>query len=341
MSAFYAELQELQQLVESLPRHVQVEQLCQIQVGPSSLPVYAIDLAPHLDPSAPVLAYFGGVHGLEVIGSKILLSHLSSLCVALSWDSHLANLLERLRVVLVPIVNPAGVLLRSRSNQNGVDLMRNAPIESDELRSRFWLFRGHRFSRRLPWYRGELSAPMEIEAQAVCDFVRKVLFPSRFSLALDVHSGFMGQDRIWFPYARTRRLFPDAAEVLALKEVLDATYPSHRYIIEPQSVHYTTHGDLWDYLYDEHRQQERAGLFLPLTLELSSSAWLRNRPTQIFSRRGMFHPSRQHEVVRLLRRHAHFLELMMRLVDSHDKWLPTQGLRRTQLAERAIAIWGA
>jgi hypothetical protein len=30
------------------------------------------------------------------------------------------------------------------------------------------------------------------------------------------------------------------------------------YVIEPQSVQYTTHGDLWDYMYDMSRQDDGA-----------------------------------------------------------------------------------
>jgi hypothetical protein len=308
--------------------------------GSSILPLYAIDLGPDLPRETPVVAYFGGVHGLESIGSKILLAHLSSLRAALSWDSALSDLLRRVRVVFVPIVNPSGVLFRRRSNANGVDLMRNSPVESREIASSFHLFRGHRLSPRLPWYRGADHAPMEPEVRAVTDFVRRVVFPSPFALALDVHSGFFGRDRLWFPYAHTRRLFPNAAELLALKDVLDDTYPNHRYVIQPQSTQYTTHGDLWDYLYDRQRAENPAGIFLPLTLELGASSWFKKNPSQLlFDRRGLFHPVKEHRVQRLLRRHAHLLEFVMRLGASYERWIPRDATHRTQLTARAHAMW--
>ena len=104
---------------------------------------------------------------------------------------------------------------------------------------------------------------MEVEAQTRCDFVAKEMLQSKVSVAVDVHSGFGTRDRIWFPYARTRKPFPDLVEVFALKNLLDRTYPNHVYIVEPQSKQYTTHGDLWDHLYDENRKNENAGFFLP------------------------------------------------------------------------------
>jgi hypothetical protein len=42
---------------------------------------------------------------------------------------------------------------------------------------------------------------MEKEAQALCRVVDQHLFNSPLSIALDLHSGFGIQDRLWFPYA--------------------------------------------------------------------------------------------------------------------------------------------
>ena len=52
-------------------------------------------------------------------------------------------------------------------------------------------------------------------------------------------------DRIWFPYAHTRRPIEHLAELHALSTVFEASHVHHRYVIEPQSRQYLAHGDLW------------------------------------------------------------------------------------------------
>jgi murein tripeptide amidase MpaA len=49
------------------------------------------------------------------------------LLVRFSWDRILRDTLDRVRLVFVPLVNPGGMLLGTRSNPCGVDLMRNGP----------------------------------------------------------------------------------------------------------------------------------------------------------------------------------------------------------------------
>ena len=58
---------------------------------------------------------------------------------------------------------------------------------------------------------------METEADAVCRFVRREIFPSRVALSVDVHSGYGTMDRFWFPYARTRHPFPNLPEAFGVK----------------------------------------------------------------------------------------------------------------------------
>jgi hypothetical protein len=90
----------------------------------------------------------------------------------------------------------------TRSNGRGVDLMRNAPLDSNE--KTIWLGGGHRISSLLPWYRGKAGDAMEIEAQSLCDYITNEVLPTPFSLILDCHSGFGFRNQIWFPYAKSR-----------------------------------------------------------------------------------------------------------------------------------------
>lgn len=333
----FPELDELERLIYRHESRLRVQVPVRVRHQRQRFPVYALELGSS-DPAAPAIGFFGGVHGNERIGTKVVLAFLHSLLEALRWDEHTQALLEKLRILFVPIVNPVGMLRSTRSNGAGVDLMRNAPVDSA---SASWLIGGQRLSRHLPWYRGPAGA-MQPEAQAVVDLVRGLLQPAPFSLALDCHSGFGARDRIWFPYAHTRAPFPHLAEVFALRNLFRINYPHHvMYRIEPQADNYMTHGDLWDYLYEQGRQaadQSTSRLFLPLTLEIGSWLWVRKNPSQLFRREGLFNPLVPHRRRRILRTHLLFMDFLLRAVASWRNWLPEQQ-ERDELAMRARQHW--
>ena len=327
-----AELDELNQILDEGGAGLDVISLG--EVGEQRLPIHAITLG-NPDPAVPAIAFVGGIHGLERIGSQVVIAYLRTLVSRLRWDSTLHHQLERVRLLFVPLVNPGGFLLRTRANPNGVDLMRNAPIDAHEKVP--FLIGGQRLSRRLPWYRGPLAGTMEAESLALCRVVRKELLVHRFSMAIDCHSGFGIDDRIWFPFAHTRAPIPHLAQMHALMEILDQTYSHHRYIFEPQSLQYLTHGDLWDYLYLESLKNEDH-VFLPLTLEMGSWLWVRKNLKQAFSRHGMFNPLAGHRHRRVLRRHLFWLEFMTRAAGSQDLWMPS-GEQREEHHRRAMRRW--
>ena len=99
-----------------------------------------------------------------------------------------------MRLVFMLIVNPRGMLRGTRANANGIDLMRNGPIDSTERVP--FMIGGQRISPRLPWYQGSRGTPMEAESQALCLVVEEELLTREFSLALDCHSGFGLNDRL-------------------------------------------------------------------------------------------------------------------------------------------------
>src|SRR5262249_2865362 len=156
------------------------------------------------------------------------------------------------------------------------------------------------------------------EAQAVVDFVRDEMFEADAALSLDVHSGFGAIDRLWYPYAKQRFGFPRAGEARRLGELLTRTYPNHVYRIEPQSHAYTTHGDLWDYIFDAHPGHN---FYLPWTLEMGSWAWVRKNPSQMLSRSGLFHPQKPHRHRRILRRHLVLFDFLWRAIDNYAAWI--------------------
>lgn len=331
----FPELDVLQALIQRAGSRVRSDIVCEVDVAGEKLPVHCVELG-NPSPDVPAVGFFGGIHGVERIGTQVLLAFLHTLIERLDWDDTLSQLLEKLRLVFMPLTNPGGMRLRTRANPAGVDLMRNAPIDADHDVS--FLLGGQRWSSTLPWYRGRKGEPMQPEAQAVFRVVEQRLLPHVFSLSLDCHSGFGAKDRIWFPYARTRQPIDCLPEIYALRGMFRSTHPYHSmYVIEPQARQYTTHGDLWDYLYD-HSRAASPHPFIPLTLEMGSWLWVKKRPAQLFSVLGMFNPVAPHRHQRILRQHLLFLDFLMRAAGSHQRWRPADSLRPA-LREAALAYW--
>jgi len=329
------ELEELQRLIELGGAHLTPQVMCKVQQGSHEFDVLAITMG-NPDPSAPAIGFFGGVHGLERIGAEVVLAYLGSLVQRLKWDSLMHRMLEDVRMVFMPLVNPGGLWQGTRANPHGVDLMRNAPIEA--LEPVPFLIGGQRLSAALPWYRGPAGQPMQDESYALCQVVAHELLQSPFSAAIDCHSGFGVQDRIWFPYAHTVKPIEHLAEMHALHRIFDQTHAHHRYVFEPQSVHYLAHGDLWDHLYLQGRERFPAHTFLPLTLEMGSWIWVKKNPRQLFSRHGIFNPLIAHRQQRVLRRHMALLDFMVRAVASHTRWQLSEQERDLH-HRQALARW--
>jgi hypothetical protein len=327
------ELLELERVIEAAGSHAQCEVACRVAHDGRALPVYAVTLG-NPDRSLPAVGYFGGVHGLERIGSRVVIAFLASLVMRLAWDAALRHLLERMRLVFMPILNPAGMLRGTRANPNGVDLMRNSPV--DCLEPVPLLVGGQRISPGLPWYRGAAGAPMEPESRALCEWVERELGHRPFALALDCHSGFGMRDRLWFPYAHRRSPMPRLPELHALHEIFVQSHAQHPYVFEPQSRQYLAHGDLWDHLV--LRSESEAGVFLPLTLEMGSWLWVKKNPRQLFSRHGIFNPLIAHREQRVLRRHAPLLDFVLRATAGHALWLPRADARERH-RRAALALW--
>lgn len=329
------ELEALERVIELGQGRLQSRVACEVGLPSRALyPVYVITMG-NPAPDVPAVGYFGGVHGLERIGAQVVIAYLHSLVMRLQWDSTLHQQLEAVRLVFMPIVNPGGMALGTRANPNGVDLMRNAPVEAAE--SVPFLVGGQRISSGLPWYRGQKGKPMERENQAVCEVVSTELLTHEFSLSVDCHSGFGARDRLWFPFAHKRAPIAHLAEMQALKSIFVQSHSHHRYVIEPQSQQYLAHGDLWDYLYLQASAQPQR-LFLPLTLEMGSWLWVKKNPRQLFSRHGIFNPLIEHRQQRVLRQHHVLLDFLSRAACGHRLWLPTPESRPMHHAQ-ALQDW--
>jgi hypothetical protein len=296
-------------------RLINVEELLVIKDQEQRYPIHSVVIGP-TEGNIPTFGIYGGVHGLERIGGQVAISFLHSVAAQLMWDKGLNNFFKEARIVSIPIINPGGLARFTRSNLNGVDLMRNAPIEA---LNPLPLVSGHRISPLLPYFRGKEGAPMELENQVLFDFIKKFHFSSEFSISLDVHSGFGFRDQIWYPYAKSTEQFPQLAETQKVLNIFEETVPHHVYKIEPQSKNYVVNGDVWDYFFDQHFYDTERGsrIFIPLTLELGSWSWVKKNPLQLFSKLGLFNPVKGHRFSRTMRRHLLLLDFFRRIVKNN------------------------
>ena len=325
MSQYLPEFVEFERLIQisqnQLGHSVRCDVLAEVPMNSQKhslthIPIKALSCGSQ-NPEDPVFLLVGGVHGLERIGAQVVLSLLSTFIEMATWDKVTQEQLQRMRFVFIPLLNPVGTFLKTRSNYRGVDLMRNAPVEGDSHTT--WLVGGQRYSSKLPWFRGQKDR-LEIESQALFDFLSTQLFSAKKMISLDVHSGFGVRDRLWFPYAKTTVPFAGLSEVVSFKNLLDRTYPNHFYQIEPQAKNYTTHGDLWDYFYDQYRLINPEGFYLPLTLEMGSWLWVKKNPMQLFSLLGPFNPMIAHRKQRILRRHQTLFDFIQWSLVSDHTW---------------------
>ncbi|MES2855728.1 MAG: DUF2817 domain-containing protein [Bdellovibrionota bacterium] len=331
------ELVTLERLLKTISGKARVSTEATVSYDGIDFPIHSIVIGSE-DKTAPTLGVFGGVHGLERIGSEVVIAWLQSISEIMNWDETFNERLKTSRIVLMPIVNPIGMYLTKRANGNGVDLMRNSTVTADQPA---FLLGGQTYSKNLPWFRGQTEsyAQMEVESRALCDLVKREIFPAKTSLTIDVHSGFGSIDRLWFPYAKTVKPPPNLTEITALKRVFDRSYPNHIYRIEPQAKQYTTHGDLWDYLFDLHRETNPKATYIPWTLELGSWVWLKKNPRQLFSSLGAFNPIQPHRLQRILRRHLTLFDFFHRATISPAPWTRFDEETRRGLERRALDLW--
>lgn len=331
----FPEMDDLESLIESFGAAARSRVVAHVRHKEKVYPLYCLSIGSP-DPEAPSMGYFAGAHGLEKIGAEVVLAYMHTLLELLRWDRQFQERLKHSRIVFMPIVNPVGIVNRTRSNGNGVDLIRNSPLEAEESGGGF--YRGHRITPKLPYYRGS-EGVLETEIKALYQVLEEELLPSKVSLAVDVHSGFGAKDRFWFPYAHSRQPFPYLSEAYAIKELLDQTYPHHFYAFEPMSRQYTIHGDPWDHVFLEHRKTKDHGFFVPFTLEMGSWNWLKKNPMQLLSKNGVFDPILPHRRRRILRRHLNLFDFLHRLILSPKAWLYQSQNVRDENIRKARELW--
>jgi hypothetical protein len=332
------DLRKLGRMVEEeslLKDFVYFETLAEIDFNNEKYPIFSFTIGSQ-DPEAPSLFITGGIHGLERVGAQLAWSLLKTTLDRLLWDKSLQQLFKSTRLVIIPLSNPVGFINYKRSNGNNVDLMRNSPVVSTERVP--FLLGGHRYSKMLPWYQGEINI-LEKENQAIYDKFIKIGQQSKCVVAVDFHSGFGMKDRLWFPYSYTSSPFDQLAELTALTLLFEETHPYHVYKIEPQSKGYLINGDLWDYLYLELKKINPNVIFIPLTLEMGSWTWVRKNPLQLFSKQGIFNPVKAHRLKRTYRRHHLLYDFLIKAIHSHTVWSQLDPQTRNNYNNAGLSRW--
>lgn len=296
--------------LKNLSHHARVKTYASVFDKNASYPLISVSYG---STNKPTLLVTGGVHGLERIGAQVALSLLDVFENRLQWDKHLEQLLQHIQVVFVPMVNPVGLKNFTRANGNGVDLMRNAPVTATDKVP--FLAGGHLLSPKIPWYRGKT---IQTETQFVCDVVKDILDQTNTLISLDCHSGFGTQDQLWFPFATTKNHFTHINEIFSLLDIFEKTYPNHFYKIEPQSINYLNHGDIWDYAFFNLKKAHQ--VFLPFTLEMGSWSWVKKNPFQILNKNGLHNPVKPHRTRRALRRHVTLFDFLIHALASTEVW---------------------
>ena len=228
-AATFAEHEALKAILGAGRAHFYTQIECDMQFRGVAFPIFTASIG-SIDPLAPAVGFLGGIHGLERIGTQVILHYMRALLFRLEWDELLQQQLQKIRLLFMPIVNPGGMWAHTRANLNGVDLMRNAPQRSDSRVP--CLAGGQTRSPLLPWYCGRAGAPMEQKSAAMLKVVQQQLACRPFSLALDCHSGYGFDGSLWFPYAKTPRLMAHLPEMFALMTMLEQSHPHHDYSFE-------------------------------------------------------------------------------------------------------------
>jgi len=278
------EILQLKRLANKFGDILIMEELGEIEHKGYKSSINAFFIGHKPKPELPTIAFFSCFHGVEWIGSRVLVNFIEHLIREITWDDGIRTLTEKVNICGIPIVNPIGRIESYRSNGNGVDLMRNAPVMAENVLP---FLGGQRISRHIPWYMGR---GLEKENEIILKFLDDYVFPSNFKFTVDIHSSFLRGSRIWIPYASGKKLpQKEAAVFRQVRKTFNGLYKYNPYKYEKQEHIYKTHGDFWDYNFDRHNEGNK-GKYLPLTLEISSWNWSIRNIFRRWSMESLFNP---------------------------------------------------
>ncbi len=105
-AASFAELEELKAILLAGSAHFEVDVVAEAHTAGPSFPLYTASIGSR-DPLAPAVGLFGGIHGLERMGTQLILHYLRALLFRLEWDELLHRQLEKIGWSSCPSSIPA------------------------------------------------------------------------------------------------------------------------------------------------------------------------------------------------------------------------------------------
>src|SRR5690349_663561 len=102
------ELGDLYEVLDLFGDKADTRVIARVSHGGIEFPIHGVVVGARRA-DAPTLALIGGVHGLERIGTRVVLAGMHTFAQFLTWDRILANALQTVRLVFVPLVNPIGM----------------------------------------------------------------------------------------------------------------------------------------------------------------------------------------------------------------------------------------
>ena len=76
---------DLEQLIESFGTRARARVIAHVHHGERSYPLHCVVVGSP-DPEAPSIGYFAGAHGLEKIGSEVVLAYMHTLLELMRWE---------------------------------------------------------------------------------------------------------------------------------------------------------------------------------------------------------------------------------------------------------------
>jgi Zinc carboxypeptidase. len=192
----FAEYEDLRTILDQGSASFEIRTVYETTVRGRQFAVHTASIG-STDPLAPAIGFFGGIHGLERIGSQLVLDYMRALLARLEWDELLVRQLQSIRLIFMPIVNPAACGRHAGQSQWSRSDAQCAAECADERVP--LLAGGQRVGAWLPWYRGRQGEPMEPEAAALLRVVETEMAGRPLSIALDCHSGTAGAIASGFP----------------------------------------------------------------------------------------------------------------------------------------------
>lgn len=191
-----------------------------------------------------IIVLQSGVHGSEDFAIEVLLSVVSRL------DSNFLKK-KKVQVQIIPIVNYFGFKKHERTNQNGVDLVRNSPYQSRHKRI-IPFVSGWKtsFVRPITWLVAKtwyfMGNRIEKETEFLIQKFDELIYSGKEIVFFDFHTGNTSpKTTIWRHELDQRMGVP-----LHLEKVLK----DNNIVFEP--IDYGTHGGLYEHLADTHQKHD-------------------------------------------------------------------------------------